>query len=506
MQPTINVTSLIPSLTRTFLPSPPSTSPSTQTAQPERRDPMAPSKHKPFTYCEGAPSWNPTTYIADAALHERAEALLASDNLQGAVVLSFSLPPPSRDPYVYHAIVSVTLPEVQHVVSLGRQNGLHSWYFAPSSAPSPSPSLSNDDESKNANPPKKQTLTPLPPPPRPDTDAYLAIFDPTTSTPAALKTFHSNAKKGSLRAEIASYLLAKRFLHPSLATTLTIPKHTKKSPNKLPPNPYLTFLSWAARNLEWAGPSPSSALAGNRAHHVLPILMHHFGCASPSHEALEILRILAAGREVLDMGSGGGYWTFMLRQYGVRAVPVDNAQSAWRVTWVSDTVVADGVDFLRRRRKQRKPASGAKNKDGDDAAAAFPDPEEAVLLLVYPIVGGSLAGGTEGSFTRNMLDAYAGDTLAVVGTQNRNGYTGFRGESMDEYMERERERSGDGWVKVVQVALPSFPGKDEALFVFQRGPRAPAKQEDRDSGVPEDGEQSENRGTVSDSTVNKEDI
>ncbi|KAI2469738.1 hypothetical protein F4781DRAFT_431109 [Annulohypoxylon bovei var. microspora] len=409
---------------------------------------MAPG-NRPFTYCEGAPSWNPTTYIADTTLHSRAEALLADDDLASAVAASFSLPPPPRDKYVYHAIVSVTLPEVQHVISLGRQNALHAWYFAPSSAPPSSDS------------PPKQTLTSLPPPPPADTESYLSIFSPSTLTPSALKTFLSNAKKDSLRLAIAQYLQSKRFLHASLPQ-LAIPKLGKKA--RAPANPYLQYLSWSSRALEWAGPCAAATLAGHRSHHVLPVLMHHFGCACPTHEALEIVRALAAGREVLDVGSGGGYWTFMLRAYGVPTTAVDNAQSAWRVSWVPDTVVSEGSTFLRKRRASRA-QPGGKN------TAAEIDPDEPVLLLVYPIVGGSVAGGEEGGFTRAMLDAYAGDTLAVVGTQNRNGYTGFRGESMDEYMER--ERGADGWVKVVQVALPSFPGKDEALFVFQRGDRAP---------------------------------
>ncbi|KAI8958608.1 hypothetical protein F5Y11DRAFT_33209 [Daldinia sp. FL1419] len=436
---------------------------------------MAPSR--PFKYCEGAPSWNPTTYVADAELHERAEALLASDDFQSAVVASFALPHPRRDPYVYHAIVSVTLAEVQHIVSLGRQNAFHAWYFEPSPSLSPSPASASasssapsneENNEKSEQPPPSTKLRALPPPPRPDIDAYLSIFDPGTSTPAALKTFLSNAKKGSLRAEIAGYLQSKRYLHPALASQLTIPKQNKSknknttNSNAVPPNPYLTFLYWSCRNLEWAGPSISSTLAGNRSHHVLPVLMHHFGCACPSHEALSILRTLAAGREVLDLGSGGGYWSFMLRQYGVRAVPVDSAQSEWRVNWVSDTVIADGAEWLRKRRRN-------KSQTGDGKNAA--DPDEGVLLLVYPIVGGTVAGGEEGGFTRRMMDAYSGDTLAVVGTQNHNGYTGFRDMSMDEYMER--ERAGEGWVKVVQIALPSFPGKDEALFVFQRGTRAP---------------------------------
>jgi hypothetical protein len=176
--------------------------------------------------------------------------------------------------------------------------------------------------------------------------------------------------------------------------------------------------------------------------------MHHFGCAVPSYEALELLRILSAGRQIADIGSGNGYWTFMLRQHGVSVVPIDNAQSEWRVTWVSDTVVADGAKWLARKE--------------NDAGRHM------VLLMVYPIVGGGIAGGEEGSFTRGLMTAYQGDTVAVVGTQNHNGYTGFKGMTMDEFMEKEHR----DWIKVVQVPLPSFAGKDEALYIFQRGSRA----------------------------------
>ncbi|CAJ2504084.1 Uu.00g114780.m01.CDS01 [Anthostomella pinea] len=457
--------------------------------------------NKAFLYCEGSPSWNPDAYAADTALQARAEEQLSKDDLQSAIATSFALR--RNDSYVYHAIVSVTLPQVQHVVSLGGANGLHAWYRT-AAAPPPSAPKNDDDDGGNGNstatanansesydattsstdprpnpnstskppqPQQRQQPPPaLPPPPQADIETYLSIFSPLTSTPSALKTFSSNAKKGSLRSEIAHYLLSKRYIHPSLPALATLSKSKCKT---APPNPYLTFLSWACRNLEWAGPSPSSA-GRSGGHHVLPILMHHFGCVCPSHEALQILVSLADGREVIDMGSGNGYWTWALRQQilhqnqtqpqkqGKKSTPptptptstitpVDNAQSSWRITWVPDTYTADGPSYLRTTRH------GA------------PD---AVLLLVYPIVGGGVAGGREGGFTCDMIAAYTGNTLAVVGTQNRNGYTGFRDVSMDEYMEREH---GDEWTKVVQVPLPSFPGKDEALFVFQRGERAPAR-------------------------------
>lgn len=170
--------------------------------------------------------------------------------------------------------------------------------------------------------------------------------------------------------------------------------------------------------------------------------MHHFGCVTPSHESLEVLRILADGRPIADLGSGNGYWSLMLRRYGLTVHAVDNMQSAWRVNWLDDTVVADGVQWLRRH-------AGASNM---------------VLLTVYPVVG---QGPVDGAFIRGLIDAFAGDTLAVVGTQNSNGYTTFRTTTMDEYMRAEHK----DWTKVVQIALPSFAGKDEALYVFQRGAR-----------------------------------
>ncbi|KAI0431969.1 hypothetical protein F5Y09DRAFT_303093 [Xylaria sp. FL1042] len=472
-----------------------------------------------IAYCEGSPSWNPDAYLADAELHARAEAHLANNDLKSAIAASFSLR--ASDAYVYHAMVAVTLPQVQHVVSLGSAHGLHEWYHGEPPSPSPSPSASpspsprthsHANESRDPaadsteiqpqpQPQPQPQLSNAPtsrppvlsPPPQPDIEAYLSIFSPTNSASTALKNYTANAKRGSLRREIGAHLASKRYVHPSL--NLNIPRAKPSKPP--PPNPYLTFLSWAGRNLEWAGPGPSSARGRPSSHYVLPIFMHHFGCVCPSHESLEILRLVASGREIIDMGSGNGYWTRMLRDYHAfhtpapppptssqtastskskakakpaaptpLVTPVDSAQSSWRTTWVRDTLIVDGVAYLRETR------SGAK---------------DAVLLLVYPIVGGGVAGGSEGGFTRSMLDAYEGDTVAVVGTQNHNGYTGFRDMTMDEFMAREH---GDEWVKVVQVALPSFPGKDEALYVFQRGSRVPSSRIENKTETPEPIDQS----------------
>ncbi|KAH7358215.1 hypothetical protein B0T11DRAFT_283982 [Plectosphaerella cucumerina] len=369
-----------------------------------------------FIHCVGNPSFNPSAYITDTERQSKAIDLLAKDDLYHATILSFSLP--ERDDYTYHAMTAVRLGQVQHIVSLGGANNLHAWYRA-------------EDGSV------------LDPPPKADIEAYINIFLPSTLNSSALKGFAANAKKSSIRASVASHLTTKRFLHPSLPPSFTIPRCKKSPPSS---NPYFDFWAWSARNLEWCGPSPASRALTS--HHVLPILMHHFGCATPSHEALELLRLVAAGRPVVDIGSGNGYWTFMLRRYGLEVRPVDNMQSEWRVNWVDDTEVAEGTKWL------------ARHDGGKDH----------VMLLVYPVVGGGVAGGVEGGFTRDLVKAFKGDTIAVVGTQNRNGYTGFRDMTMDEFMEKEEKE----WTKIVQVPLPSFAGKDEALYIFRRGDAAPS--------------------------------
>ncbi|RYC53742.1 hypothetical protein CHU98_g12468, partial [Xylaria longipes] len=165
-------------------------------------------KQPPVVYCEGSPSWNPDAYLADAHLHARAEAHLAENDLRSAITTSFALR--KTDTYVYHAMVAVTLPQVQQVVSLGGAHGLHSWYYGePAEPTSPRPSESKPHPQPQPQP-QPQPPPVLPPPPQPDIDAYLSIFLPSNAAATALKNFAANAKKGSLRREIGTYLTSRR--------------------------------------------------------------------------------------------------------------------------------------------------------------------------------------------------------------------------------------------------------------------------------------------------------
>lgn len=198
-------------------------------------------------------------------------------------------------------------------------------------------------------------------------------------------------------------------------------------------NPALDFWVWSCHNLEWCGPEAGTE-AVKTSHHILPVFMHHFGCVVPSYESLEIVkRVAGPERQVVDLGSGNGYWTYMLRRLGVTVHAIDNLQSVWRTVWIADTIVEDGEKWLK----------------------AHQGGTKLVLLLVYPIVGAE--------FTSKVIQAYRGSTVIVVGTQNRSGYTGFKDRTVEEWM-AQQDRA---WVKILQVPLPSFAGKDEAMFVFE---------------------------------------
>ena len=270
-----------------------------------------------------------------------------------------------------------------------------------------------------------------------DISAYVSIFSPTTANPGnLLKSLRANAKRNSLRAAIAEHLLLERFISPGFPA---IPKPSKSAIKRPLFNPYLDFWTWSCYALHWAGPGPHTAQV-KMSHAVLPIFMHHFGCVVPSREALEVIKTVALNGNkkldtVLDLGSGNGYWTYMLRAYGLPVIAVDNEQSVFRCNWIDDTIIKDAGQFLKGRE------GGGVND---------------VLMLIYPIVGAN--------FFRLMLDAYKGNRIVVACTQCGNGYTAFKDEMVDDWMKREKKE----WTLEVRIPLPSFPGKDEALYVFRK--------------------------------------
>ncbi|EME47098.1 hypothetical protein DOTSEDRAFT_50577 [Dothistroma septosporum NZE10] len=353
---------------------------------------------------EGSSTFEPSAFF-ESWSKEEAQPFLYQNDFRKFIIKAFGLI--LRDDYPYKATAEVTLLQAQTYIEFGGQNGLHAWYRDAEGQARPSPTAS-------------------------DVAAYTDIFRPTTSTSKALRGLESNAKKDSVRLDVAKHLLL-LYAPPAESTKLAVNK------SKTHINPYLDVWAWCNQNLEWCGPEERTKDV-KISHAVLPILYHHFGCVCPSYEALSYISQVAKGRRVLDVGSGNGYWTYMLRRFetnskkAVKVLPIDNGQSEWRTMWVGDTLEVDGEKWLKQ--------DGGGNED--------------VLLLVYPVVGQE--------FTSKMLKAYTGTTIIAAGTQNVNGFTAFAKETIADWMARELP----AWEKALQIPLPSFAGKDEALFIFEK--------------------------------------
>ncbi|RDW62360.1 hypothetical protein BP6252_11793 [Coleophoma cylindrospora] len=328
---------------------------------------------------------------------------MVDDDFEVTIRTAFDLPP--VDDYVYAAeSFQMTLAQVQESMA----TGMLTWnYWSPD------------------HPPQRIPI------PDSDVTAYTSIFSPTTDTAKSLKSFEANAKKSSPRALISSYLNSRRLV-PS---DLKIPK------SKQHLNPYYDIWTWSCLKCHFIGPTNDSSYAhptnAKRTHPMLPILYHHFGCVCPSYEALSVIsyacnRVKSDG--VLDMASGNGFWTYMLRRHGVKCVAVDNMEAKWRYMWIDDTIKANGVTYL-------KQNNGAQNQ---------------VLLMVYMV--------TRGDFTKQVLKAYKGSVIVIAGTQNANRFTSFGDVTVEEYFAKDMP----SWELAVRVALPSFAGKDEGLFVYER--------------------------------------
>ncbi|EMC96803.1 hypothetical protein BAUCODRAFT_46023, partial [Baudoinia panamericana UAMH 10762] len=365
---------------------------------------MPPIPKKPQT--EDSTTFDPDAYFSAWSKDEYTPPY--DNDFRKFIIKTFGLP--VRDDYRYMAQSAVvTLLQAQTYVEFGGQGNLHVWY--------------RDGENQVRENPNAT-----------DVAAYTDVFRPSTSTAKALTALASNAKKGSIRADVAKHLQTHH--HPPSASTGIVVNKSKTHVN-----PYFDLWAWTNQNLEWGGPEEGTAKI-KISHAMLPVIYHHFGCVCPSYEALEIIRQLARGRRVLDVGSGNGYWTYMLRRMEpgskkerkLEVVPVDSGMSEWRTLWVGDTVEADGAKYLQQ-------------QDGG---------KEEVLLLVYPTVGNE--------FTSKMIRAYQGTTIVCAGSQNTSGFTGFATETIADWIAREAPE----WERLLQIPLPSFAAKDEALFVFER--------------------------------------
>lgn len=143
-----------------------------------------------------------------------------------------------------------------------------------------------------------------------------------------------------------------------------------------------------------------------------------YSFAIPNEQALEVLKQHAP---IIEIGSGSGYWAFLLRQKGVDVLAVDNMSETFEKRWLSDIVVKDGTTFL-------KSNNGCANR---------------TLLLCWP------------RDADNIIEAFQGDTIIWIGEIGGSTWY-FQDDALEE------------WEMKQEVMIPTWPGVHDTMNVYKR--------------------------------------
>jgi len=146
-----------------------------------------------------------------------------------------------------------------------------------------------------------------------------------------------------------------------------------------------------------------------------------YAWAIPTREAVDAIASFVGAHKVLEVCAGSGLWARLLSSAGVSIVVTDGveATNAWHA--VEGLAAVDAV--------RRYPGSGA-------------------LMLVWPPMKDACAF--------EALQAFTGDAVVYVGD--------VRFTADEQFQSALRE----GWELERELALPSWPGTDDAVHLYRR--------------------------------------
>lgn len=153
-----------------------------------------------------------------------------------------------------------------------------------------------------------------------------------------------------------------------------------------------------------------------------------YAFAVPNQAALDTI---AKHTPIVELGAGTGYWSYLLRQMGVRVVAIDEAP-------------IDGMhdNYFGFEKSWTEVVPGS-----PDNLVDYP---EHTLMLCWP--------NYKSSFAHDAIKAYGGKTCIYIG----EGWGGCTGD--DAF----HELLSTAWTEVATVAIPQWEGMHDALYVYER--------------------------------------
>ena len=143
--------------------------------------------------------------------------------------------------------------------------------------------------------------------------------------------------------------------------------------------------------------------------------IHEFSFAIPTHAVIS--KILEYGTDLIEIGSGSGYWAGLLSKAGVSVTAIE--KQAQPFPWFPDTILADGVQYL---------------------IDHYGCPRK-TLFLCWPAMD-----------VDTVLDAFRGDTVVWIGEVE--GCT--------------EEVDAAGWEEFERFRIPTWPLIHDIMITYRR--------------------------------------
>lgn len=204
------------------------------------------------------------------------------------------------------------------------------------------------------------------------------------------------------------------------------------------------WLPWALYELHHIEPKRHGYLSNSVYHSLLRnFATTEYAWAIPTNEA--VAAILSYNKNIVEVGSGLGYWAACLEAAGGQVTAIDNSRERHAPKFFPATIVQDGAEYLREH-------DGAKHatlficwgRDMNEALAAFKGDYLAV-------VGEKPEGCTWWPFSKDVSDEFDLDYVEE--------------EQLTQAIQQQRE-----WKCIQEVIIPCWPGINDLLAIFQRVP------------------------------------
>lgn len=162
----------------------------------------------------------------------------------------------------------------------------------------------------------------------------------------------------------------------------------------------------------------------------------------PTIDQVSMVLDILGTRKVLEIASGAGMWSAILKSAGANIIATDESHSSSYKNhfWINENEVVDNFSYM-----EVEPLSAS------DAIIKYKDIAEVLFICWGRLVG-------ERGFGEEDFSKFKGDTIMVIGEVDGCTYEDYITEAIET----------DNWVRVLKLRIPRWSAINDILRIYRR--------------------------------------